>query len=228
MIGVTGHREHAVWGPFARQADVVGCEYVDAVMATGAQTLVVPAHPRLGRTVFERLDAVLLTGGTDIDSRGYGQEPHPANDVPMPYRDAAELLALDTAAELGLPVLAICRGAQLLNVWCGGTLTQHLPDRGLDVHGSGGVMADHRIAVRDGSWLAASLGSAVDVRCHHHQALERLGSGLRVTATAEDGVVEAVELEAGGRPVIGVQWHPEEGDDNRLVQAFVDSVRAGR
>jgi gamma-glutamyl-gamma-aminobutyrate hydrolase PuuD len=173
-----------------------------------------------------RLDGLVLTGGADIDPALYGANAHERTQSTRPERDAAETALLQEALRRYRPVLAICRGAQLLNVVLGGTLVQHLPDL---VHarrhrGGPGEFVRRRVRLTAGSRLAVALGEAVAVDCYHHQGIAALGDGLAVAGVAEDGTVEAVELTSWSY-VVGVQWHPEEAADVRLFGSFVAAAR---
>jgi gamma-glutamyl-gamma-aminobutyrate hydrolase PuuD len=176
-------------------------------------------------SVVGRLDALVLVGGGDIDPARYGQRPHAATSGVDPARDGSELALLRAALEVDLPVLAVCRGMQLLNVDLGGTLFQHVPDVvGSDAHQPArGCFADVEVTTDAGSAVAKILGERTTVRCSHHQAIDRLGDGLVVTARAADGLIEAVEL-PGARFVVGVQWHPEEEGDTRPFRALLDAT----
>jgi len=196
--------------------------YPDVVVAAGGVPVLLPPVPESAAAV-DRLDAVVLAGGPDVDPDRYGAAPHPRTGEPRPDRDAAELAVLHRALERGIPVLGVCRGAQVLNVGLGGTLVQHVPDVvGHCGHNpSPGVFGTVEVALEPGTRVGAALGPAARVRCHHHQALDRLADGLVVTGRASDGLVEAVEL-AGEPWVVGVQWHPEEdATDVRLMTALV-------
>jgi len=176
--------------------------------------------------VLDRLDGLVLSGGGDFDPAGYGAQRHPETSSVRPDRDAAELALLAAALERGLPVLGICRGMQVINVAMGGSLHQHVPDLvGHHAHAPvPGSYGAHPVRVAAGSGLARILGrTQVDaVPTHHHQALDRLGGGLTATAWSDDGIIEAVELDAPGCPfAVAVQWHPEAGDDLSLFRALV-------
>jgi putative glutamine amidotransferase len=176
-----------------------------------------------------RLDALIISGGPDIDPVRYGARPGPLTTVVRPGRDAAELALLRAALDGGVPVLGICRGMQLMNVALGGTLIQHLPDVvGHDGHSpTPGAMGEHEVTVEPASRLARVLGPGTRVvPTHHHQGLDRLGAGLTATAWAPDGTIEAVELDAPF--VLGVQWHPEAGGDPALFDALIEAATGGR
>ena len=161
--------------------------------------------------------------------RAYGEEPDPEVGGVDRNRDASERALLAAALEADMPVLAICRGCQVLNVYLGGTLHQHLPDvvGNLDHRSAPMVFGDVDVATVPGTMTAAVFGAGTTVRCSHHQAIRDLGRGLVVTARAGDGVVEAVELPSA-RFVLAVQWHPEEGMDQRPFDALVRAARAYR
>ena len=213
-----------------RDAVLLPRTYVDIVLAAGGVPVLLPPTADAARAV-DRVDAVLLSGGRDVAPDRYGAAPHPAAGLPHPERDTAELVVLGRALELDLPVLGVCRGAQLLNVALGGTLHQHLPDVvGHDGHNpTPGMFTDVDVRLDPAGRVGAAVGPHVRVRCHHHQAVDRLAPGLVATGWAADGTVEAVEL-AGDDParpfVVGVQWHPEEdAADVRLVAALVAAAR---
>ena len=207
--------------------------YSDAVARGGARPVVLPPpvdDPAGAGDVLEPFAGLVLSGGADVDSARYGQVPHPAAYGVDPALDAFEIALIEAALDAGLPVLAICRGHQVLNVALGGTLDQHITDRpGLLVHGDpargpgGGV--DHDVTVAPGSRLAEALGvTRCSVRSHHHQCVDELTPKATATAWSDDGVLEGFELSDGW--VVAVQWHPEvtATDDpiqQRLFDAFV-------
>jgi gamma-glutamyl-gamma-aminobutyrate hydrolase PuuD len=210
---------HGVW-----DCDVVLLTrtYVDMVAAAGGVPVLLPPVRDAAHAV-GRVDAVLLSGGADVAPERYGATPHPRTAAVPPERDAAELAVLDRALARGLPVLGVCRGAQLLNVALGGTLHQHLPDVvGHDGHNpTPGVFTDVDVRTEPAGRVGAAVGPTARVRCHHHQAVDRVAPGLVATAWAADGTVEAVEGRDGAF-LVGVQWHPEEdAADLRLVTALV-------
>ncbi len=146
-----------------------------------------------------------------------------------PGRGDAELALFRAAGEAGTPVLGICRGMQLMNVALGGTLIQHLPDLvGHDGHSpTPGAMGRHTITVGQSSCLAGIVGTGpAVVPTHHHQGIDRLGTGFVATAWADDGTVEAFELDQAGHPfALGVQWHPEAGTEQKLFRALIETAR---
>ncbi|MFZ0161190.1 MAG: gamma-glutamyl-gamma-aminobutyrate hydrolase family protein [Kineosporiaceae bacterium] len=220
----------ARWGVWDADAVLLPRAYVDAVAAAGGIPVLLPPLPGLIAGVLSRLDGLLLAGGPDVEPARYGQEAGPNTQPAQPLRDAAELDLLSAAVTSGLPVLAICRGMQLLNVARGGTLHQHLPDVLGNHDGSAGpgVYGTHPVTVAGGSRLAAALGrTEVDgVPAYHHQGVDVLGQGLIASAWAPDGLVEAIE-DPTLPFCVGVQWHPEEGVDPALFRALVGAAREG-
>ncbi len=186
-----------------------------------------PVNPAITARVLDGVDGLVITGGKDLDPALYGQPPHPTADEPGPDRDAWELALLREALNRELPVLGICRGAQVLNVALGGTLHQHLPDVvGHSGHRVGNaVFTTLPVRTVPGTRLAAVVGESADAKCYHHQAIAEVGAGLVVSGWDLDGVIEAIELPGTGF-VLAVQWHPEESlDDLRLFAAVVDAAR---
>jgi putative glutamine amidotransferase len=230
LVGISSYAEPAQWGPWQLPCALLPLSYAEQVTAAGGVPVLLPPLPGV-TTAVDRLDALILSGGGDLDPAGYGAQPHPETSRVQPARDQAELDLLAAAQAAGLPVLAICRGLQILNTSRGGTLQQHLPDNG--GHRAGpGTFGTHPVRVALGSRLAALLGPPdaggelwLDVPTAHHQAIDRLGAGLVATAWAADGTIEAVEpWPAGGDRdefLIAVQWHPEQGTDPRLFTALI-------
>lgn len=199
--------------------------------AGGTGVIVAPQADPLGapEELIARVDGLVLTGGVDLDPATYGEEPHPATVGWESATDAWEAALLAAAVARDLPVLAICRGHQLLNVARGGTLEQHLPDR-LDErsHGipNGGGGTRNEVRLLEGSRAATAFGTTVVTgNCHHHQAVGRLGEGLSATGRTSDGVIEVIEAD-DARWIVGVQWHPEDTTredpvQQRLFEHFV-------
>lgn len=229
VIGITSYAQDAKWGVWHLPAVLIPLSYVDAVEGAGGRAVLIPPTEVGVEETLDALDGVIFSGGADVDPTRYGAEPHPETDTPQARRDAGEMALLQAALERDMPVLAICRGFQLLNVARGGDLIQHLPDEvGHDVHKQvPGEFAVHPVEVKDGSRLASIVGASSDVTSHHHQGLGRVGDGLVETAWAADGTLEAVE-DPSLRFAVGVQWHPEAGDDAALFEALVDQARAYR
>ena len=219
LIGISTYREQARWGAWDVPAVLLPASYADAVADGGGEPVLLPTGSATGAVV-ARLDGLVLAGGADLDPTRYGAHPGP-HTVARPERDAAELAILQAALDRDLPLLAICRGMQLLNVTLGGDLVQHLPDVAgtADHQQAPGVFARREVRTAPDSALGRLLGSGLAVDCHHHQALGVVAPGLVPSAWAEDGVVEAVEA-PGRRFCLAVQWHPEAGGDRRLFAAL--------
>ncbi|GLZ42911.1 gamma-glutamyl-gamma-aminobutyrate hydrolase family protein [Actinokineospora sp. NBRC 105648] len=223
VIGITTYLEPATFGIWETDAAVLHRVYLDCVRAAGGNPVLLAPIGDWRAGTIDWLDGLVLSGGPDIDPRHYGAAPHPTTGTPQPARDAAEFALLDAAIAIGLPVLAVCRGMQLLNVALGGTLHQHTPEvvGSTDHQPQVATFGKTHLTVDPRSALGAVLGASVPALCHHHQSLDKVADGLRVVATAADGTVEAVEL-AGARFVLGVQSHPEQNaDDVRLFAALV-------
>jgi gamma-glutamyl-gamma-aminobutyrate hydrolase PuuD len=229
VIGITSYAQDARWGVWHLPAALVPLAYVDAVERAGGRAVVIPPAEDDVEETLDTLDGIVFSGGADVDPAHYGAEPHPETDAPQTRRDAGELALLRAALERDLPTLAICRGFQLLNVARGGDLVQHLPDEvGNDDHKRvPGEFAVHPVEVKEGTRLATIVGAASDVTSHHHQALGRVGEGLVECAWAADGTLEGVE-DPSRRFVVGVQWHPEAGEDAALFEALVEQAREYR
>ena len=203
--------------------------YVEAVERAGGRALLVPPSTDGVDETLDAVDGLIFSGGSDLDPALYGQEPHPETRDVARGRDDSELALLRGALERELPVLAICRGSQVLNVALGGDLVQHLPEVvGDEKHKhTPGTFADHEVSLDAGSRLGTLLGTRVPVKSHHHQGFGRLGNGLAAVARAEDGTVEALE-DPSRRFAVGVLWHPEAGEDARLFEALVAEARGYR
>jgi putative glutamine amidotransferase len=243
LVGITTYVERAKWGAWDMPAALLPAGYVRMVQeAGGLAVLLPPDRYEAAAEAVARMDAVIVSGGPDVDPGKYGAARDERTGAPAPERDVWESAVIRAALEQGTPLLGVCRGMQLLNVVLGGTLTQHI-----DGHvGTPGEFGRHRVTPVDGTALAALLPEAHEVATYHHQAVDRLGAGLTVSARADDGTVEALEAvgsadvlesvgagdsgrpaEAGDRFVLGVQWHPEAGPDRRLVQALLAAARKG-
>lgn len=223
---------------WARGGYAVPEGYVASLDRAGVRPVLLPPASTPATADLAAFDGLLLAGGGDVDPARYGGGPqHPAVYGLDPVRDEQELTLAHAALDAGVPLLAICRGMQVLNVALGGTLHQHLPDlSGIDLHGhpTGQSSVVHDVKVPEGSRLAAACGREV-LRCtsHHHQGVDRLADGLEAVAWSGDGLVEAVELDDPAGPwVVGVQWHPEmtSADDpgqQAVFDGFARVVRAG-
>jgi gamma-glutamyl-gamma-aminobutyrate hydrolase PuuD len=226
LIGLTTYLERARSGIWDTEFALLHANYVDAVSRAGGTAVLLPPQPSGAEELIEALDGLLVTGGADISPDRYGEAPHPETSGTRPGRDEWETRLLRRALDIGLPVLGICRGAQLLNVALGGTLRQHLPDDvGHEEHRPRlGVFGSTRLRLEPGSRIAGLLGAELKGGCHHHQAIGRVAAGLEVAGRSPDGTIEAVEM--AGRFVLGVQWHPEQDDtDPRLFGAIVAAAR---
>src|SRR5690242_15376666 len=231
VIGICAVRERARWSFWDQTAHLVADTYVSSVQRTGAIAVLLPVDDRAPLELLDRIDALLVIGGADIDPSVYGAERDPLTESTYPDRDAFEIALLGGAIERGMPVLGICRGMQALNVARGGTLLQHIPE----VDGSNPHRravgsfegTEHIVELEPGSLAARAAGEEVHTaRCHHHQAIDQLGDGLIVTGRArQDGLTEAIELDDGAW-VLGVQWHPEADERSRLFASLTDAARS--
>jgi putative glutamine amidotransferase len=232
VIGICAVRERARWAFWDQTAHLVADTYVEAVQETSAVAVLLPVDRRAPEALLDRIDGLMVIGGADLDPEVYGQPRSEHTEKTYRERDDFEVTLTRAALRRGLPFLGICRGMQLLNVACGGTLNQHLVDGdGRNSHRRViGTFAgtEHDIDLTPGSLAERALGEPVhQARCHHHQAIDRLGEGLVVSGRARDGVVEAIES-SDGEWVLGVQWHPEAGDKRELFHAFAEAARSKR
>ncbi|WP_228901825.1 gamma-glutamyl-gamma-aminobutyrate hydrolase family protein [Streptomyces sp. DH1] len=186
-----------IWGDVA--VAVLPQPYLDKVTQAGGAPVLLPPLVEAVESVMERVDALLMSGGADIDPALYGARPGEFVFPPHPARDAAELAALAVAERRGIPVLGVCRGLQLISITRGGTLDQHLPEHSPAVPGR---YEPRTIRVKPDSLLGSALGPSPTVYCHHHQGIDKLGAGLVATAWSDDGVIEGAEAVCG-RPVPG-------------------------
>jgi len=229
VIGITAYAEEASWGVWTLPAALIPFSYVRAVERAGGRALLVPPSEGGVDETLDRLDGLVFSGGSDVDPDVYGAEAHPATQGTRPQRDRSELALLTAALERDMPVLAVCRGSQVLNVALGGDLEQHVPERvGHEGHREvPGTFSEHGVEIAPGTRLHSIVGEHTSVKSHHHQGYGRLGDGLRESARAEDDTVEAIE-DPSRRFTVGVLWHPEEGDDLRLFEELVEQARAYR
>ena len=223
VIGITTYVEPASWGHWHLEAALIPYDYVRAVERAGGRALLVPPDDDAVEETLDRLDAIVFSGGNDLEPASYGAEAHPATAGTNPARDRGELALLQAAIARDMPVLAICRGVQVLNAARGGDLVQHLPEIvGHEDHRTvPGQWSEHGVRVDPSSKVPVVGGS---VRSHHHQGLGRIGEGLREVAWADDGTVEALE-DPDKRFVVGVLWHPEAGADQLLFDRLVEEAR---
>jgi putative glutamine amidotransferase len=228
VIGICAVRERARWSFWDQPAHLVADSYVASVQRTGAIAVLLPIDTRAPAELLERIDALLLIGGADIDPSMYGAGRDPTTETTYPERDRFETALLRGAVERGIPVLGICRGVHVINVAFGGTLLQDLIGQDGDHphRRSLGSFegAEHDVVLEPGSLAAEAAGENRHVvRCHHHQAIETVGDGLVVSGRAADGVAEAIEAQ-DGRWLLGVQWHPEADERSRLFAALHDAA----
>jgi gamma-glutamyl-gamma-aminobutyrate hydrolase PuuD len=232
VVGITTYVVEARFGAWETDSALVPADYVRAIERAGGRPLLVPPSTDGIEETLDALDGLVFSGGSDIDPELYDDQPHPETKDVARGRDDAELALLRAALDRDMPVLAICRGSQLLNVVQGGDLVQHLPEAvGHDGHKeTSGTFSDHAVAIEEGTLLHQLVGKHSPVKSHHHQGFGRVGHGLRVSAHAEDGSPEAVEA-PDRRFALGVLWHPEAGEDARLFEALVAEAaeyRTGR
>ncbi|GGK86622.1 gamma-glutamyl-gamma-aminobutyrate hydrolase [Sphaerisporangium melleum] len=229
VIGITCYVEPAAFTVWRMPAALLPYGYVEHVERAGGQPVILPPAGDPA-PLAARLDGLIVAGGGDVDPGRYAAPPHPRTGYIRKFRDEAEFALVGAALDAGLPLLGVCRGMQVLNVHLGGTLHQHLPDvTGHDGHSPApGEFGHLPVTVEPGSRLAEVLGPGKAEAAHyHHQAVDRLGVGLTVSATCDDGTIEAVEL-AGHPFALAVQWHPEAAEESRLFEALVTAARALR
>lgn len=232
VLGLTTYLQQAQTGVWDVRASFLPAIYLEGVNRAGGIATLLPPQPVDDRStdrLLDGLDGLIITGGRDVMPESHGQSRHPATDEDVAdnrIRDAMEFALVRGAVRRGMPLLGICRGAQVLNVALGGTLHQHLPDVvGHTRHQPGNaVFSTSTVRTVPGTRLAALIGESSDAQCYHHQAIDRLGEGLIVSAQADNGVIEAVEIPTDNF-VLAVQWHPEERlDDLRLFAGVVQAA----
>jgi putative glutamine amidotransferase len=230
VVGITSYAEQEVhWGAWTESAALVPLAYVRAVERAGGRPLLIPPSDDGIEETLNVLDGIIFSGGSDLAPDLYDAEPHPETVDVRDDRDRGEMALLAAALERDMPVLAVCRGSQVLNVTLGGDLDQHLPDSlGHDEHRPvKGEWAEHDVRLDPGSRVGGMLGERTPVKSHHHQGFGRIGAGLQETGWADDGTVEALE-DPERRFTIGVLWHPEEGEDLALFEGLVEEARRYR
>jgi len=229
IVGITSYVEDAAWGYWRLEAALIPQMYIEAIERAGGRALVVPPSEDGVEETLDALDGLLLSGGADLDPASYGAEPDPATNNIRPERDRAELALLEGALARDMPVLAVCRGSQILNVARGGDLVQDLPEViGDERHReTPGIFSQHPVRIEDDSQLGSIASGHGPVASSHHQGFGRIGEGLREVAWADDGTVEALE-DPSHHFALGVLWHPEAGEDARLFEALVAEARRYR
>lgn len=219
LIGISTYLESGVrWSAWVLDAALLPAGYPRLVQrAGGLAAMLPPDEPEHAAAAVARLDGLVIAGGPDVEPVRYGAQRDPRTGPPARERDAWELALIDAALDAGVPLLGICRGMQLLNVALGGTLTQHV-----DGHAEApGVFSRHPVKPVPGTRYAQAVPGETSVPTFHHQAVDRLGEGLVASAYAADGTVEAIEPALGGGWLLGVQWHPEMGEDLRVMRELV-------
>lgn len=228
VVGITTYLTPAAWGAWEMDAALVPADYVRAVSAAGGAPVLIPPGAAVAETL-DVVDGIVFSGGSDLDPDLYGASSHPETAGVVRERDDFELSLMRAALERDVPVLAICRGSQVLNVALGGDLEQHVPDRvGNESHREvPGVFSEHPVEVLPETRLAEVLSGRSDVKSHHHQGFGALGEGVRESARAPDGTLEAIE-DPARRFAVGVLWHPEASEDRALFDALVAEAAAYR
>lgn len=234
LIGIVADRKSASYGAWVDiPTDAISHTYVAAIQEAGGAPIIFPSldvHIDDPERLIGLVDGLFLPGGRDLDAELYGSVAHPSNDQPLRVRDELEISLTRLARERDVPVLGACRGMQVLNVALGGTLEQHLGDRidltpHRDIYGE---HTSHPVSIAPDTLLRSITHEAeFEISSHHHQGVDRLGEGLVASASAPDGVVEAIET-TDGAFCLGVQWHPEERLDPEgiaLIRAFVAAAR---
>ena len=229
VVGITAALESASWVVWNdTEVNLSQRNYSECVAGGGAIPVLLPADEESAENpdeLLDALDALVISGGADLDPASYGAEPDLKTVGYKVERDRFELALCRGAIERNMPLLGICRGMQILNVACGGTLVQHLGDSTHHVE-EPGTFSAHGVRIRPGSLAARVLGSErAEVRSHHHQALDRLGEGLVASGWSEpDDLIEAIEL-PGRSFCVGVLWHPEEVRDTEPFAVLAEAAR---
>ncbi|SDG72875.1 anthranilate synthase component 2/putative glutamine amidotransferase [Sinosporangium album] len=224
LIGITAYLEAARWGSWVREATLSPPAYAKAVEKAGGIPVLLPPLGLSGINGYvSALAGLILADGAPLDPAVYGEAAEDRAPAPQPHRDRFELALARAAVQADLPLLGVARGMHVLNAAQGGTLIPWLPDAvGHDRHAAPGT--PHVIQISVSSGVGKAVGDRIEVTAPHEQSVKRLGTGLLAVAWADDQIVEGVEL-SGHRFGLGVQWHPERGDDNRLIEALVGAAR---
>lgn len=226
VIGISTYREQTRFGAWDTAADVLHATYARSIEAAGGVAVLLPPQHAGAAEVIDRLDGCVIAGGAHVDPARYGATPHPRSRTWRPDRDAWELALLDAAESAGRPVLGVCRGMQLMAVRSGGSLEQYLPDVvGHCEHAPApGAFGWTAIRTAPDSVVRRLVGDQLQVSCCHYQAVVS-HPGFEMTAQAADGTVEAIE-DPELAFWLGVQWHPEHGDDYGLFHGLVTAARS--
>jgi putative glutamine amidotransferase len=232
-VGISAAIEQAQWGAWDEEVTMAPRHYSRAVQDAGGLALLMPPDDLAEAAPerwLDRIDALILSGGNDIDPAFYGQPPHPKTKGIRPERDRFEIALARAAVERGMPLLGICRGMELLNVALGGDLIQNLDDVvGPDIHPhKGGTFSTHEIRLEPGSLAARAVGAETTTVCSsHHQGPGELGAGLKASGWfAGEPIVEAIELDESAHPfALGVLWHPEVEERSRVIGALVEATK---
>lgn len=227
VIGICAAIERARWGAWDTLVLLSPRNYSLAVQREGGLALILSPDDAVAEDpeqLLDMLDGLILAGGSDVDPASYGQAPAPETSGTSADRDRFEIALARAALERDMPVLGICRGMQLLNVACGGTLVQHIDDIGTHRH-TPGEFSDHEVELEPESLAARVAGAErVAVKSHHHQGVERLGDGFEVTGRDSGDLIEAIEIPEQ-QFALGVLWHPEEDEQSRVIGALVEEAR---
>ena len=232
VVGICAAVEEVRWASWEVVVTMAPQTYATAVQKAGGMAVILPPDPAVTADpdrLLDRIDALLLAGGSDVDPASYGAEPAPETAGARRERDEFELALLRRAIERDMPALGICRGMQMLNVARGGTIDQHIPEHlgGSILHREvAGTFSDHEVTIEPGSLAERAVGAErTGVKSHHHQGVDRLGDGLVVTGrSASDEVVEAIEL-PDRTYALGVLWHPEEDVESSVIGSLVEEAR---
>jgi putative glutamine amidotransferase len=235
VIGIVAALEQARYNGWDRRCVLLQYSYIQAVQRAGGMALMIPPDPVLVENpdeILDRIDALMLAGGSDINPAEYGEQPQPETTGIVHERDEIELALITRAIERDLPSLCICRGMQMLNVARGGTLLQHLPDvlhtNEHRRHPGTFEGNEHDVQLDAGSLAAQAAGTELTTtKSHHHQAIDRLGEGLVITGHSTlDQLPEAIEM-PGSIYMLGVQWHPEADGASHIIESLVTAARSG-